>query len=320
MNAEKLILITQPHRSGGTLLGQLFDSHPQIYAHPAELQVWKPKQYWGEIAPFTQFNPVDKTWDQCFQELEQEYLTAYGKLGGYQKVGINKFSQAEYHKFNYSNLDHANIFKSKFENLSEINRSSVLMAYLLSFFEAWRQLDHYPRKYITTFIPHMWGDHLSVIRFFNDFPNGTIIYSLRRPDTWLNSVLGHRKIKSRDPVIIESLLKSWWESVRNLYEYNSILANKKIIPIVYEDLIGQSELTMKKLCKHLDLDFHPTLLMPTFCGEPIYPNSSFDINQKGIIQKSFELINFTPEINDMLEPYLQEYDITRKLIQNIYYS
>lgn len=320
MNKEKLIIITQPHRCGGTLLSQIFDSHPQIYAHPSELHVWKPKQYWGQIAPFVQFEPADKTWEQCFHELEQESLTISGKLGGYQKVGINKFSHAEYHKFDYSVTEHANRFKLKFENLSEITRPSVLMAYLISFFESWRQLDHYPRKYITAFIAHMWNDHLSVIRFFQDFPSGTIIYSLRRPDTWLNSVLIHRKIDSRDPVLIESLLKYWWESVRNLYEYNRMFGNKKIIPIVYEDLTTDAEFIIKKLCGHLDLDFHPNLMTPTFCSEPIYSNSSFDIDQKGIVQKSTELIKFTPEIDEMLQPYLQEYDITRKLIQSNYYS
>jgi hypothetical protein len=34
-----LVLISQAQRSGGTLLSQLFDSHPAIAAHPHELSI-----------------------------------------------------------------------------------------------------------------------------------------------------------------------------------------------------------------------------------------------------------------------------------------
>ena len=36
---EPLVLISQVQRSGGTLLSQLFDMHPQCHAHPDELAV-----------------------------------------------------------------------------------------------------------------------------------------------------------------------------------------------------------------------------------------------------------------------------------------
>ena len=34
-----LVLVSQISRSGGSLLAQLFDSHPQLYAHPWELRI-----------------------------------------------------------------------------------------------------------------------------------------------------------------------------------------------------------------------------------------------------------------------------------------
>jgi hypothetical protein len=165
----------------------------------------------------------------------------------------------------------------------------------------------------------MWCDQLSVIRFFNDFPDARIIFSLRRPDTWLKSARVHRGAETNDITAMEYLLQYWADSVRNLYEFNSIYGNK-IIPIVYEDLTANPEFIMKKLCTHIDIDYDPCLLTPTFCGEPIYSNSSFDIDKKGIIQKSADIVKFTPEIDQLLEPHLVEYVQTRKIIQDKFYS
>ena len=42
---EPLVLISQIQRSGGTLLSQLFDGHPELHAHPSELKIGRPK-FW----------------------------------------------------------------------------------------------------------------------------------------------------------------------------------------------------------------------------------------------------------------------------------
>ena len=39
------MLISQVQRSGGTLLSQLFDGHPEVHAHPHELYIGKPKKW-----------------------------------------------------------------------------------------------------------------------------------------------------------------------------------------------------------------------------------------------------------------------------------
>ena len=40
-----LVLISQVQRSGGTLLSQLFDGHPELHAHPHELKIGYPTKY-----------------------------------------------------------------------------------------------------------------------------------------------------------------------------------------------------------------------------------------------------------------------------------
>src|SRR5207244_9486462 len=47
---EPLVLVSQIQRSGGTLLSQLFDGHPECHAHPHELTIGHPKsQIWPEL-------------------------------------------------------------------------------------------------------------------------------------------------------------------------------------------------------------------------------------------------------------------------------
>ena len=52
-----LALISQIQRSGGSMLSQLFDGHPEVHAHPHELKIGYPKKFnWPEIN-----GPVNQT-------------------------------------------------------------------------------------------------------------------------------------------------------------------------------------------------------------------------------------------------------------------
>ena len=47
---QPLVLVSQIQRSGGTLLSQLFDHHPQLHAHPHELHTGHPnKEAWPAL-------------------------------------------------------------------------------------------------------------------------------------------------------------------------------------------------------------------------------------------------------------------------------
>src|SRR5262245_48024972 len=47
---EPLALVSQIARSGGTLLSQLFDGHPECHAHPHEIWIGHPSsRHWPEL-------------------------------------------------------------------------------------------------------------------------------------------------------------------------------------------------------------------------------------------------------------------------------
>ena len=57
---EPLVLVSQVQRSGGTLLSQLFDGHPECHAHPSEIYIGHPRKWeWPQLdlsAPETWFD------------------------------------------------------------------------------------------------------------------------------------------------------------------------------------------------------------------------------------------------------------------------
>ena len=59
----------------------------------------------------------------------------------------------------------------------------------------------------------------------------------------------------------------------------------KLLIVDFNDLINDTEETMKKLCKNLKLEFHKTLNSPSFNGELIRSNSSFDSTSEKQIKK-----------------------------------
>ena len=73
-----IALISQVQRSGGSLLSQLFDGHPELHAHPHELKIGYPKKYmWPKI----DLNEHPQRW---LEMLFEDKVIEHSK-GGYKK-------------------------------------------------------------------------------------------------------------------------------------------------------------------------------------------------------------------------------------------
>src|SRR3954451_12778543 len=74
---EPLVLVSQIQRSGGTLLSQLFDGHPECHAHPHEVAIGFPKsQHW----PVLDLGAPDEWFEQLYEKYTQKHFRR-----GYQK-------------------------------------------------------------------------------------------------------------------------------------------------------------------------------------------------------------------------------------------
>ena len=74
-----LALISQIQRSGGSMLSQLFDGHPEVHAHPHELKIGYPNKFnWPEI-------DLDDNPEHWFEILFEDSVVEHLKHG-YKKM------------------------------------------------------------------------------------------------------------------------------------------------------------------------------------------------------------------------------------------
>ena len=162
----------------------------------------------------------------------------------------------------------------------------IYNAYFTSYFRAWIGSINYPgpRKYITAFTPRLAAGACSTEYFFDAYPDGRLISIVRDPKNWFPSAHRHETKKNKY-ADIDVALNQWLENTR------SILRNKKrygdrVCVLRFEDLVDKTGDVMAYLSGYLDISFSDVLLTPTFNGSPIAANTSFNIENSGIIKSA----------------------------------
>src|SRR5690606_23176471 len=121
-----LVLISQVQRSGGTLLSQLFDGHPQIAAHPDEFRIGHPtEEDWPPIDPAL---GADANFRILFAaKTSRKVSRGYAK--GNRGVAVHPH-------FLIPRVQYG-LFRHLFEKTSPKNAREVLDLYFTSYFNAW---------------------------------------------------------------------------------------------------------------------------------------------------------------------------------------
>jgi hypothetical protein len=264
---QPLILISQIQRSGGTLLSQLFDDHPEVHAHPHEL-------YWGR--------PMRWRWpelDLRHGKAESYFIDLFEKplleltLNGYRKFGAGAVKPQRF-PFCFNLSKQKLIFEAIMTQHPPKAQRDVLNAYLTAYFNAWvdyQNLYREPKRFITAFVPRLNMDADSVERFFYDYRDGFLICIQRNPVDWYASAKAHFTSEYHDLSYALGLWqKSVEASVNLLQKYK-----KRVILIQFESLVENTEAVMRSLCEHVGIRFDRSLLSPTFNSMRIEPNSSF---------------------------------------------
>lgn len=296
--SQPLVLISQIQRSGGSLLSQLFDGHPQLLAHPYELKVGYPdKQYWprdvgGVTADDLFFTHVDK-W--------LETAAIYGLT----KQTKKEWAEEESLPFLFP-LD---LFRSIF--LSELNAFSpklparrILDAYFTAFFSSLLTEgapDSVGARYVAAFAPRVGTHPTEAQRFFETYPDGRLIHVLRNPLAWYASARGHHR-GYRD---MQLAVGAWVDTTRGAARIKREFGERMAV-IRYEDLVLSSEAVMGRLADWLGIEMEPSLLLPTFCGIPIRADSSYKDQavKTGISTASVE--RYRNELADDEKRYIKE--------------
>jgi hypothetical protein len=272
MSGAPLVLISQVQRSGGTLLTQLLDGHPQCATYPPELAIGRPRKWdWPDL-------PASAPVDAWFDLLVDKSLLRWSREG-YKKGGSNPHALQHVRPFTLDIRRFHEVFTAACARAAAPAQRDVIAAYFEAFFDNWKDRAATGRERWTVgFTPrvHMFPD--SIARFWRDWPDGRLITIVRDPLTWLASAMRH------DPFeypTAERALCAWRASTEaTLREQRE--RPDRVLVLFYADLVLHPRETMARVARFLDIEWTDELLAPTYGGSPMIANSSFAIAQPGV--------------------------------------
>ncbi|MGE0724901.1 MAG: sulfotransferase, partial [Alphaproteobacteria bacterium] len=251
-----LFLVSEVQRSGGSMMAQLFDGHPQIYAHPFEIQIGHPKKwFWPDL----DLADAPETW---FERLFEEPLRRF-VAEGFAKRGSNPHAAADRRPFHFDIDRQRGDFLARTTEARPASQRAILDAYFSSFFTAWRDWSPTGReRCVAGFTPALIAVPDSVERFFADYPDGRMLTIVRDPRSWWVSARNHYHTY-RD---LDRALEIWTLSARASLGHAKRRPDR-VLPLTYERLVREPEPTMRRVASFLGSDFDPTLTEPTFLGQ-----------------------------------------------------
>ena len=264
---QPLVIISEVQRSGGTLLSQLLDGHPECYSHPEELCWGKPEKWnW----PALQLD--SKTWlpNQLFKQLHEPWIDAYGGAGFYRK----KPGYKTQYPFLFDLTLQRSVFRDIMRARPFLSQRDVFNAYLTSFFSAWLDCSNLygaEKKFITCFTPRLIVE-TPVERIFSDYPDGYVVSLVRDPVDWFLSARNHAFFRNAGST--DQLLGYWNESTEAAIQAHAKFPTRVIVGR-FESLVRDTQAAMSELCRRVGIGFSDTSLGPSFNGIPIRSNSSF---------------------------------------------
>lgn len=269
--ARPVVLISQVQRSGGTLLSQLLDGHPELLAHPHEIQIGRPNK-WNWPALDTTRDPA------ALLESLWERRLPYFVSHGYTKSDGNPLAAEDAFDFHMDLVWLARHFIADLERSPPTSQRDILDAYFSAYFSSWRSAPAADAaRWITGFIPRLVCYRESVERFFRDYPDGHLVCCVRDPATWLASSQKHHS----EYADARHALTLWRLGADAALTWNQLLPDQVHL-LTYESLVTATASEMRHLASRLGIEFSDILLTPSFAGHPTRPNSSFTVATRGV--------------------------------------
>ncbi|HZS64344.1 MAG TPA: sulfotransferase [Xanthobacteraceae bacterium] len=265
-----LILVSQIQRSGGSMMAQLLDGHPELLVHPHELHIGSPNKW--DWPAFT-LRESPEHWFNFLYEKPFENLVTHG----YTKPGSNKFAVEDVFPFSFSIEKLRHQFLEYCAQKRPIERQrQILDAYFQAFFDAWE--DHRPtgrELFVAAFTPRVVMYEPCVEQFFADYPDGKLISLVRNPCSWYASTVRH----NTDHANLRFALREWllcMDGIKRVADRSNVLV------LIYEDVLANPQSSLSRVADFIGIKFDPILLRPSYLRQPVRPNSSFDIDVHGI--------------------------------------
>jgi len=272
---QDLVLVSQVQRSGGTLVTQMFDGHPELHVHPTELYIGRPNKWdWPRL-------DLDGRPEDWFAALFEPY-TNRGLREGYSKQPLKRRSETE----RYECLMLPSLMRAIFLELASArspkSQREILNWHMTTYFNGWLgyPLSGSRRRLVFAFVPRLISHAESVVGYFKDYPGGRLISLVRDPVSWYASAHALNRVTYPDPV---SAAEHWIASTNGMLREKEQRADRVRL-VKFEHLIERPEHEARRLCEFLGIGFDPMVLTPTYMGRPIAASSSFRLDGHGVLK------------------------------------
>jgi len=258
---QPLVLISQAQRSGGTLLLRLLDGHPSCHVAPFQLR---------GIDAVAKRPPTEAA--AGWQALYDPKLALRYEEGHRQQKHDVLRDDAVFPFELPPELQQA-IYEDCAARLDSPTPRDLFDCYFTSYFNGWLDYRNLTgeKRWVVGFEPGVAQGHGRRRAMRQIYPDGRIVSILRDPWSWYASA---RRWEAR-----------WEDRARAIDDWNRTgtgthkwrrISKKAIAFVRFEDLLADTEETMRRLAAWLEVDFTDGLLHPTFNGLPIRANTSFD--------------------------------------------
>lgn len=268
-----LIYISEPPRSGGTLLRNLLDGHRECHVFPHELN-WEKNGY---------------RWENNLRS-----------KGSFQKIfSLLRDKWTDHFFVNGIDHEYPFVFNRKIQKkvfLAQLSGKNcttrrILQAYLSSFFYAWidyQSLYKQGTRFNVAFCPWPLDTEAEdVARFFNIYPDGQRIHVIRDPFGWWASFRNFHLGTGESRKVHEHFERRWLNSARIALDMSRRFEGKYHV-FSYDNLVTKPEESMKKLCGAVGMSFEPSVMIPTINTIPKRSNSSYSDGKFGFDTSALE--------------------------------
>jgi hypothetical protein len=277
---EPLVLIGHKGRSGGTLLNQLLDCHPQVHSHPHELEFARSRE---QTWPVFDLDVDPEEWFELLAErhVARSFSVGYSKGTGREDVPEERFP------FLLPPSLQRLLFLALVVRDPPRSQRDVFDRFFTSYFNGW--LDN--QNLYTGAPTRRWvaGHRAALARsregresFFGVYPDGRLIAPVRDPKGWYASA---RRLHRHHADDLDAAMGQWLHAAGETLHATRNHPDRVLV-VSYERLVLHTEAVMREVAAWLGIDEAPSLLEPSFNRMPIRANSSFGIADRGVQRQS----------------------------------
>ena len=280
---QPLVLIAQPNRSGGTLLSQLFDGHPELHVHPWELEIGDSLEPWPEL----DLDASPEAWHKELYErhIRRAYDEGYSKDKSSLATGHN---EQERFPFMMPPGFQRKLFLSLASQRPVSTQRDVLDLHFTSYFNSWldnQNLYCGPKRWVVAFRGRMRRPE-NLAQFFREYPDGRHISMLRDAK---GNIASRLKYRTREDVegAVRKATRAWQRATELQLETKRRYGDRMFL-LTFEQLVTDTTGVMRGLSDWLGVHFDPVLTQPTFNRLPIRASSHFRVEDHGVLREPLE--------------------------------